>query len=122
MTQKKRRMGSHNQVLISGYVEGRVTSGNTGDGEEACSFSVASGDSGQKVTRVRINAYGAVATQCEQESRVGAYCVITGELMNRPGKFGKLTEIRAKKVEFVVNVDNGDQGASDAGQENRKED
>lgn len=42
--------------------------------------------------------------------------------MNRPGKFGKLTEIRAKKVEFVVNVDNDDQGASDAGQENRKED
>ena len=122
MTQKKRRMGGHNQVLISGYVEGRVFSGNTGDGEEACSFSVVSGDSGQKQTRVRINAYGSVATQCEQESRGGAYCVITGELMNRPGKFGKLTEIRAKKVEFVVDVDNGDQGASDAGQENRKED
>jgi hypothetical protein len=42
--------------------------------------------------------------------------------MNRPGKFGKLTEIRAKKVEFLVDVDNGDPGASDAGQEDRKED
>lgn len=122
MTQKRRRMGGTNQVLISGYVESRIESGNTRDGGDACSFSVASGDSGQKITRVRVNAYGPVAQQCEQESRVGAYCVITGELMNRPGKFGKLTEIRAKKVEFLVDVDNGNQGASDAGQEDRKED
>lgn len=122
MTQKRRRMGSTNQVLISGYVESRIEAGNTRDGGDACSFSVASGDSGQKITRVRVNAYGLVAQQCEQESRVGAYCVITGELMNRPGKFGKLTEIRAKRVEFLVDVDNCNQGASDAGQEDRKED
>jgi len=111
-----------NQVLISGTVESRVLPGNTRDGGDACSFSVVSGDSGQKTTRVRVNAYGSVAQQCEKESRIGAYCVITGELMNRPGKFGKLTEIRAKKVEFLVDVDNGDPGASDAGQEDRKED
>jgi len=117
MTQKRRRMTGQNQVLISGYVESRVLAGKTGDGGEACSFTVASGDSGQKTTHVRINAYGSIAEQCEQESRVGVYCVIFGELMNRPGKFGKLTEIRAKKVEFVSDVDNGAQGDSDAGPE-----
>jgi len=117
MTQKRRRMSGHNQVLISGYVEGRLVSGTTGDGGEACSFSVASIDAGQKTTRVRVNAYGPVAEQCEQESYAGSYCVIAGELMNRPGKFGKLTEIRAKKVEFFSDIDNGSQGASDAGQE-----
>ena len=117
MTPKKRRSSGHNQVLISGLVEGRVLSGTTGDGGEACSFLVASSDGGQKLTRVRVNAYGSVAVQCEQESCIGAYCVITGELMNRPGKYGKLTEIRAKKVEFFPDIDNGEQGASDAGQE-----
>lgn len=107
-------MTGQNQVLLSGYVESRVLAGKTGDGGEACSFTVASGDSGQKTTHVRINAYGLIAEQCEKESKPGAYCVIFGELMNRPGKFGKLTEIRAKKVEFVSEVDNGDQGDSDA--------
>jgi len=108
-------MTGQNQVLISGYVESRLLVGKTGDGGEACSFTVVSGDSGQKMTHVRINAYGPLAAQCEQESKVGLYCVIIGELMNRPGKFGKLTEIRAKKVEFVSDVDNGSQGDSDAG-------
>jgi hypothetical protein len=103
--------------MISGRMEGRVLSGTTGDGEEACSFSVASGDGGQRVTRVRVNAYGSVAAQCEQDGRDGSYCVITGELMNRPGKYGKLTEIRAKKVEFFYDVDNDELGASDARQE-----
>jgi hypothetical protein len=115
MTQKRRRMTGQNQVLISGYVESRVLTGTTGDGGEACSFSVASGDSGNKITHVRINAYGSLAEQCERESKLGSYCVIIGELMNRQGKFGKLTEIRAKKVEFVSDVDNGPQGDSDAG-------
>jgi single-stranded DNA-binding protein len=115
-------MGGHNQVLISGHVETEVFVGTTGDGGEACSFSVTSGDSGQKITHVRVNAYGSVAEQCEREIKVGSYCVIVGELMNRPGKFGKLTEIRAKKVEFISDVDNDPPGESDAGQEDRKKD
>lgn len=87
--------------MISGYVDGRVLSGTTGDGEEACSFSVTSGDSGNKLIQVRVNAYGRIAKQCIVDASDCEYCVITGELMNRPGKFGKLTEIRAKKVEFM---------------------
>jgi hypothetical protein len=98
-------------------MEGRVLAGTTGDGGEACSFLVASSDGGQKITMVRVNAYGSVAAQCMQESGVGTYCVITGELMNRPGKYGKLTEIRVKKVEFFHDIDNDEQGALDAGQE-----
>lgn len=122
MTSKRRRSSGHNQVLISGHVDGQVLSGTTGDGEEACSFSVASGDSGQKATHVRVNAYGPIAEQCARESSVGAYCLVIGELMNRPGKFGKLTEIRAKKVEFFNDVDNSDPGGSDGRQEDRKKD
>lgn len=117
MPPRTRRSSGHNHVLISGHVEGRVLSGTTGDGGEACSFSVASGDGGQRVTRVRVNAYGDVAAQCIGGIGDGAYCVITGELMNRPGKYGKLTEIRAKKVEFFPDIDNGNKGPSDAGQE-----
>jgi hypothetical protein len=118
MIQRKLRIGSHNQVMISGSLEGRVLSGTTGDGEEACSFSVASG-AGHRVTTIRVNAYGPIAAQCRQEGYVGVYCVIAGELMNRPGKFGKLTEVRAKKVEFVSDIDNGERTVADAEQEDQ---
>jgi len=94
-------MRGHNQVLISGYVEGKMVSGTTGDGGNAFSFSVSSEDSGRKSMRVRVNAYGPMATQCDDEARSGSYCIVVGELMNRSGKFGKLTEVRAKTVEFV---------------------
>lgn len=97
----KKRLIGQNQVMISGYVDGRILSGTTGDGEEACSFSVVSADSGHKSIYVRVNAYGRIAKQCIVDSGDCEYCVITGELMNRPGKFGKLTELRAKKVEFI---------------------
>lgn len=120
MTPTRRRSSGRNQVQISGHVEGRVVSGTTGDGEEACSFLIASGDGGARVTRVRVNAYGHVAVQCVRENRVDSYCVIAGELMNRPGRYGKLTEIRAKKVEFFSDVDNDGHGASDAKQEDPK--
>lgn len=113
MTQTKRRSVNHNQVLISGYMDGRFISGRTGDGEDACSFSVTSGERGQRSTCVRVNAYGALAVQCAADSHAGAYCVVSGELMNRPGKFGKLTEIRAKKVEFLSNVDSENQESAD---------
>lgn len=113
MTTTKRRIGGHNQVLVSGHVDSRLVRGVTGDGGEACSFSVESGDGGPKMTYVRINAYGAVAEQCGRESRPGLYCVIIGELMNRPGKHGRLTEIRAKMVEFETGLNCDNQGDSD---------
>lgn len=117
MKMKKRKMRGHNQVLISGYIDGRMVSGTTSDGGSAFSFSVASEDSGRKTTRVRVNAYGSIAKQCSDEAGHGVYCIVSGELMNRAGKFGKLTEVRAKTVEFISGSDSDD-GGTDVGQEN----
>ena len=105
-------MRGHNQVWVSGYVEGKILSSTTRDGGPAFSFSVSSEDSGQNLTRVRINAYGPIARQCDDEAVRGAYCHVVGELMNRSGKFGKLTEIRAKKVDFFSATDD-DEGGQD---------
>lgn len=117
MKRKKRKMRGHNQVLVSGYVEGKMVSGTTGDGGSAFSFSVSSEDSGRKTMRVRVNAYGSMADRCDSEAQRGVYCIVAGELMNRSGKFGKLTEVRAKTVEFVSDVDNEGSGVIDDGQE-----
>lgn len=117
MKRKKRKMRGHNQVLVSGYVEGKMVSGTTGDGGSAFSFSVASEDSGRKTMRVRVNAYGSMADKCGDEAQRGVYCIVAGELMNRSGKFGKLTEVRAKTVEFVSDVDNEGSGVIDGKQE-----
>ena len=117
MKRKKRKMRGHNQVLVSGTVEGKMVSGTTGDGGSAFSFSVASTDSGRKTMRVRVNAYGDTAKQCDDEAQRGVHCIVIGELMNRAGKFGKLTEIRAKTVEFISDVDNEESGGTDDDQE-----
>jgi single-stranded DNA-binding protein len=122
MKRKKRKMRGHNQVLISGTVEGKMVSGTTGDGGSAFSFSVASTDSGRKAMRVRVNAYDQTAEQCNDEARRGSYCIVIGELMNRSGKFGKLTEIRAKTVEFISDIDNEESGGTDGGQEDGRQD
>jgi hypothetical protein len=113
MKKRTKRMRGHNQVWLSGYVEGKIVAGTTRDGGNAFSFSVASEDSGQNPTRVRINAYGPIARKCDEEVAQGAYCTVLGELMNRSGKYGKLTEIRAKKVDFFP---------SDEGERNRGDD
>lgn len=93
-------MRGHNQVWVSGYVGGKIISGNTKDGNPAFSFMVFSEDSGKNETRVRINAYGPVAKQCGEEATADVYCTVIGELMNRSGQYGKITEIRAKKINF----------------------
>ena len=93
-------MRGHNQVWVSGYVGGKIVSGSTKDGNPAFSFMVFSEDSGKNETRVRINAYGPVAKQCDEEAVSDVYCTVIGELMNRSGQYGKITEIRAKKINF----------------------
>ena len=59
-----------------------------------------------------------MARQCNDEAQKGYYCIVIGELMNRSGKFGKLTEIRAKTVEFIPSIDNDEFGGTDVGEEN----
>lgn len=105
MTKKRSKESLINQVIIVGYVDGGVVSGVTRDGGLACSFSIDSVDSGQKTTSIRVNAYGQLAEQCVDSVSHGNYCLVIGELMNRPGRFGNLTEVRAKKVESFLSQD-----------------
>lgn len=90
-----------NLVSLSGYAGGRMVSGNTKDGGEAFSFRLESDDSGSGGMRVRVNCYGNVASDCKDNLDSGSFCHVVGELMNRPGKSGELTEVRAKRVVIV---------------------
>ena len=93
-------MIGHNQVWISGNVGGSIKEGYTRDKSRACSFSVASESDGRGITWVRINAYGDLASECLGRLHRGSYCSLIGELMNRDGKHGEITEVRAKQVIF----------------------
>ena len=98
MNKTERLMKGHNQVWLSGYVGGKILFSNTKSGEPAFSFGISSEDSGDNVTWVRVNAYGPIAVNCKERVSRGSYCQVLGELMNRNGKFGELTEVRAKDV------------------------
>jgi hypothetical protein len=112
-------MKGQNQVWLSGYVGGRIITGRTGGGNQAYSFALKSEDSGNNVTRVRVNAYGAIARKCMRELEKGHYCSVLGELMNRAGKYGELTEIRAKKIDVFPSISGENDGGCDDRQEER---
>lgn len=91
-------MLGHNQVWLSGNVGGSVKQGKTRDDSLACSFSLASEAMGRGTTWVRVNAYGDIALDCIDSLDKGAYCSVIGELMNREGRHGEITEVRAISV------------------------
>jgi single-stranded DNA-binding protein len=93
-------MKGHNQVWLGGNVGGKIVVGKTRDNDPACSFSVAAEDGTRGATWVRVNAYGALAVRCQKKAVKGIYVTVVGELMNREGKCGELTEVRAKEVVF----------------------
>ena len=93
-------MKGMNHVWLAGNIGGRIIFGRTRDDDLACSFSVAS-DHGGGTTWARVNAYGTVAAQCQGRAEKGVYVMVRGELMNRHGQFGELTEIRALDVVFL---------------------
>lgn len=92
-----------NSVIISGNVGDRITIGKTGRGDSACSFSVASDAAPvPTATWVRVSVYGDELVQvCRAHLVKGVYVLVEGELMNRAGRFGELTEVRARRVVFV---------------------
>jgi len=94
-----------NKVVISGNVGDRITYGKTGSGTPACSFSVASDrkDGKEIITAwVRVNVYGEdLVHDCQEKLGKGIYVVVDGELMNRDGKVGELTEVRAREIVFI---------------------
>lgn len=111
-------MRGHNQVWLSGYVGGKIVTGKTGGGNEAFSFAINSEDSGSSSTRVRVNAYGPVARKCSKLTK-GVYCSVLGELMNRSGRFGELTEVRAKKIDIFPSISTENDGGCDDRQDER---
>lgn len=114
-------MRGHNQVWLSGYAGGKIVAGRTGGGNQAFSFVISSEDSGKNSIRVRVNAYGAIAHKCTQELSRGVYCFVLGELMNRSGKYGELTEIRVKKIDIFPSIPTEKGGGCDERQEDKRD-
>jgi single-stranded DNA-binding protein len=106
-----------NRVVLSGNVGDRVVYGTTRMGTQACSFSMASDrhDGDDVVTAwVRINLYGDDLVRiCREKLTKGMYVIVEGELMNRDGTVGELTEVRAREVVFVTNNQKGNRRFED---------
>lgn len=114
-------MKGHNRVWLSGNVGGKIVDGVTGDKNPACSFSIASEAPGRGTTWARINVYGPLALQCKTRLRRGCYISVEGELMNRDGHFGELTEVRAKEIIFYPSFAVEQESTEQANTDNRKE-
>lgn len=106
-------MRGHNEVWISGNVGGKIVVSKTRDDREACSFQLASENSKSRTTWVRINVYDGLAENCKNRLRKGIYCTVLGELMNREGQYGELTEIRARDVIFFEKDSNEEDRRAD---------
>lgn len=95
-----------NKVVFSGNIGGPGTFNDTGNGTPACSFKVASDRRAARgetlTTWAKINAYGEGLVEiCKLRVQKGVYVMIEGELMNRDGTTGELTEIRAREIIFL---------------------
>jgi single stranded DNA-binding protein len=94
-----------NRVILSGNVGGSILFKETDKGTPACSFSLASDrhSDGQIVTTwVKINAFGpGLVDVCKTNIEKGVYVLVEGELMNREGKLGMLTEVRLHNIVFL---------------------
>lgn len=94
-----------NKAIISGNVARDINFDTLPDGSPVLSFMVASDRyaNGTTVTAwVKINVYiDVLVEQCRALLNCGGYVIVEGELMNREGRHGKLTEVRAKEIVFV---------------------
>ena len=92
-----------NHVSISGNV-GKVTFATMGNGDPVCTFHLASDRRARDKTItawVKINVYSkALVEVCKNRLRTGIEIAVSGELMNREGKLGELTEVRARQIIF----------------------
>lgn len=93
-------MRGHNEVWISGNVGAKIVKAKTRDNRAACSFAVASEGDKHRTTWVRVNVYDSLAIYCQDKLHKGIYCSVVGELMNRDGQYGELTEVRARDIIF----------------------
>lgn len=93
-------MRGHNVVVLSGNIGGNIVISETKDKRSACSFGVASQNDKHRLTWVRINCYDGLADYCSPILDKGLYVSVVGELMNRDGRHGELTEVRAHQIIF----------------------
>lgn len=95
-----------NKVIISGNVAGNIHFAEIPGGSAALSFSVASDRkaNGSTITAwVKINVYQeALVRICQTRLLKGGYVLVEGELMNRDGQHGELTEVRAREIIFLT--------------------
>jgi len=94
-----------NKAVISGNVSREINYGKMPDGSPVLSFTMASDRpaNGVVITAwVKVNVYiDTLVEQCREHLRCSGYVIVEGELMNREGRHGKLTEVRAKEIIFV---------------------
>jgi len=94
-----------NKVILSGNVSREIYKNELTDGSDAVSFTMVSDRrAGGKVisARVKVNVYiDALVALCDQKLMRGGYVLVEGELMNRNGHYGKLTEVRAQEIVFL---------------------
>jgi single stranded DNA-binding protein len=95
-----------NHVVLAGNVSGSISFGNLPNGAAVVSFLLASDRAtpgGGAVTAwVKVNVYReGLVNICDQRLEKGAYVLVEGELMNRDGVHGQLTEVRAREIIFL---------------------
>lgn len=92
-----------NYVSISGNI-GKVEFAVTHSGNPVCNFQIASDRRSKESTVTawaKVNVYSkSLVEVCRIKLRKGLWVLVEGELMNREGKLGELTEIRARKLLF----------------------
>lgn len=101
-----------NRVVLSGVLSSPLDYATTGAESEVCSFMLESsrpGAHGATVTSfVKINAYSSgLVGVCRAMLHQGAYVIVEGELMNRGGRYGERTEVRARDIIFVPSTSEG---------------
>ena len=96
-----------NRVIVSGNVSDSARYHTTGSGAKCATFKLASdrrgGKPGETITAwVKINIYSeALVDICSVRLKKGCYVIVEGELMNREGAQGEITEVRAKEIIFT---------------------
>jgi single-stranded DNA-binding protein len=104
-----------NSVTISGNALGNIEYGRVTNGAECCGFSVASerhSANGVVTAFVKVNVYvEGLVRICRAKLAKGVYVVVQGELMNRDGQHGDLTEVRAREIIFLPRGEDAGGGA-----------
>lgn len=94
-----------NKVVLAGNVSGDIRDGRMPDESPVLSFSMAADRRTERDTITvwaKVNVYvEPLVVLCQKRLRRGTYVIVSGELMNRDGKHGKLTEVRAQEIIFV---------------------